>query len=213
MQRVAIAAQPVDERRLRRDREVVVEIGLVPGEPMNGSRARVASPAAAVTAKQRRLLQGADRFARRVLDDIAAGEHERTERRALVVDSGDPGSAAELHPERDRSMDREHLFAVQHALPVDARRRILEPEPRVGDDVGHHGEHLEPVLVDVAQVAGVLRLGAEAHSERVEDAVGVAQGLDDFRDRVVHHRIVGDGHLAQLPFPFRSGSFPGTRSG
>ena len=171
-----------------------MEVGLAPGESVHGSRPRIAPAAAPVSAKQRRLLQRADRFARRLVDDVAAGEHERAERGALVVDSDDPGPAAKLHPERNGTVDREHLLAVQHALPVDAGGRILEPEPRVGGDVRHHREHLEPVLVDVAQMAGVLRLGAETDPERVQDALGVAQGLCDLGDRVVHQRVVGDGH-------------------
>ena len=196
VQRVAIAAQAVDERCVRGDRKIVVEVGLAPGEPVHGSRARIASAAAPVPAKQRRLLQRADRFARRIVDDIASREQERAERSALVVDSDDPRPSAELDPERNGTVNREHLLAVQHALPVDARRRVLEPEARIGGDVRHHREHLEPVLVDVAQVTGVFRLRAEADPERIEDAIGVAQGLCDLGDRVVHERVVGDGHCA-----------------
>ena len=164
-------------------------------------------PQPSVAAQQCCLFEGnsakySDRFARRFLDDVAAPEHERTECRALVVDADNSGSAAELHVARDRTMDGERLFAVQHAFPVDAGRRILEPESRVGGDVRHHREHLEPVLVDVAQMAGVLRLGAEADSERVQDAIGVAQGLSHLGNRVTHHRVVGDGHLVLTPQRF-----------
>ena len=80
---------------------------------------------------------------------------------------------------RQRLVDVEPLFSVQHFLPVHAGFRIAQPEARIPQGNGHRGNRLQTVLIDKGQFFLVCRIFAEPQPECVKDGIPLGQSLLD----------------------------------
>jgi hypothetical protein len=193
MQRVVIAGEPVDQRRLGPCWQVADDVGRAVWNRV-GRRARFLRPAeSAIGAAERRMRQRCERRAGLGIRDRSLGVDDRALARAFVDDVEHARFGAHAPGGGQGTMQFELLFAVHDLEIVDAGIHLAHPRP-VGEHAAECRQRLEALLVHEREFRLAQRIVAEPQAEGVQDRVARAVALLDRRNVEGDELVVVDGH-------------------
>ena len=194
VQRVIVAGEPIDQRRLRQSRQVAGRIGFAFGQLVDRPPAFGRATETAVAAGKGRRGQGRQFVARRLVDDGSLLQEQGSLVGPLVDDFGHLVGRHHRRFRRQGLVNFEALFAMQDTDPVDPGLRLLDPESGRGQYHRHAGQGRQVFLIGEAQLRLVQGVHVQAEAERIEDRVPLAIALNDFRKRPIHQLVVVDRH-------------------
>ncbi len=194
MQRIGIGIEAIEQRGLRHDRQAANRIRRACRRCRQRFGRGVALAKAAVAAAEGGVVHGGQFGAAGHVHQRALDDHQRAFAGALVDHVAHAGAGAHGAGCRQRAMQAQALLTVHDAHPVDAAPRVLHPEAGIGQHHGLRGKGLELRLVDVAQLARIGGLLAQAKTQRVEDGILLGVGLRDLRKVPVLDAVVVERH-------------------
>ncbi|CAN7521286.1 hypothetical protein LJR029_001260 [Caballeronia sp. LjRoot29] len=116
---------------------------------------------------------------------LAPGQDTRATLLPPILHQHQPAAATNECSPRQRTMQREPLFRVQHVGPIKAEARVREPGPGIGENACERGEYLKAGFVHETQVRAISGLLADAQRQRVEHCVSFVVVLDHVLDTPV----------------------------
>lgn len=169
--RVVVAGEAIDQRRLRQYRQRAFRIRGALGNGVDRRSLGNGAAAAAVTAQHIGGGDGADQLAAVLLAQQLLEIQHGALAFALVQHAGDTVGTDVGLAGFQRPVHADALFAVQQLEPGDFQLRLLDPGARVAQHVGHGGEHLQALLVGELQFGRIGLVAAEADAEGIQHAI------------------------------------------
>jgi hypothetical protein len=194
VQRIKIAAQPIDQGGFRARAEIANGVGPAFGERMRLCGLSRWSAKTSVAAAEHRVRYRCHRLAGRLVGDYALGKHQRTFALAFVDHFDDALAADHGALPGERTMQRDALLAVDDLHPVDPGVLTARPEAGMAKHSCHGRQHFQVLLINEGQLLFVHRIVTEADTERIEDAILGPVGLLLRRQVERHQFFIDDGH-------------------
>ena len=195
MKRIEITAETINKGLARQGIDITYMIRR-PIRQHCGCRTRLVFTAEPpITATESRHRHARQFFTAVRVDNITALVNDGSLALALVGDEVDLAAADNPAMCRQRLVDVEPLFSVQHFLPVYAGLGIAQPEAGIPQNDRHRGNCLEPVLIDIGQLLFVGRILTEPKAECIQDGIPLGQRLFDFLKVPVRQCIEIQWHL------------------
>ena len=147
VQRVVVAREPIDERRLRQCRQIAGEIRRALGHARAARFAGPGGPPKPPSARQNVVDVSVHTTSPLALSrTVRSRQDQRAFVLALVEDARDLGQADDGAFDRQRPMDREALLAVHDVAARDAGVAVRVPRPGVSEDDRHRRQRDEVLL-------------------------------------------------------------------